>query len=102
MEDTGIQISFTPVRDEPGTFLLNVYTEEYENGSLVGIFGILGGTIEFDPTWINSIPDTQLASLAAEAASQLLSANQDPDTVRTFRESVARELKSVVRVLPGE
>lgn len=102
MDDRGIQISFTPVRGERGTFLLNVYTEEYENGSLVGIFGMLGGMIEFDPTWTDSVPDTQLAALAAEAASQLLSADQDPDTARSFRESVARELKSVARLLPGE
>lgn len=102
MDDRGIQISFTPVRDEPGTFLLNVYIEEYENGSLVGIFGLRGGMIEFDPTWINSAPDTQLAALAAEAASVALSTGQDPDTARTFRESVARELKSVARLLPGE
>lgn len=102
MEDRGVQISFTPVRGERGTFLLNVYAEQYENGNLISIFGLLGGMIEFDPAWTDVCPDTQLAALAAEAASQLLSADQDPDAARTFRESVAREIKSVARRMPGE
>lgn len=102
MIERGITMSFMPVEGTPGDYVLAIFAEIITAGVFTKIDQLYGSLVEFDPVWIHSIPDQQLAALAGEVTAQLLGSRQDPDVARAFRESVARQVESARNVMDRE
>lgn len=102
MIERGITMSFMPVEGTPGDYVLAIFSETITAGVFTRIDQIYGSLVEFDPVWIQSIPDEQLAALAGEVTAQVLGSRQDPDLARTFIESVAQQLKSARNIMDRE
>jgi hypothetical protein len=94
MQDRGISLHFIPRADEPGTYILSVFKDKWQMGINVLSEGVIMTQVEFDDAWVESIPDDQLIVLVMEAITQIAIIDRDPDEARTFRESVAREIKA--------
>lgn len=98
----GFSMTFKPVHGEDELYQLKVYSMLSINEQVTTRDLMFTAFVELDTDWANKIPPDQFAVLAAEVASQMITAQYPKDQTEQFRKDIARAVDSIVKPLVEE
>jgi hypothetical protein len=100
--DQGFSMSLKPVDDQPGIFDLQLYTTLHIGDKVNTRDRILGVFLALDEKWAREIPADQFAYLALAVGQHFLTAGHAPDTVESFRISIADAMETILNASLGD
>ena len=99
MIQRGFALNVIPSAAEPGIVTLDVFIETWVDGALSTIEMRDRMVIEFDPEWLEQMPDEQYSFTMLETASQLMGNKYAPDGPDSFTKAIADAVRAIQKTL---
>lgn len=97
MIQRGFALNVIPSAAEPGVVTLDVFIETWVDGALSTIEMRDRMVIEYEPQWLEEMPDEQYCFTMMETASQLMGMKYAPDGPESFTKAIAEAVRAIVK-----